>query len=153
MLNNLHNIGRQGLALVLLPDGQVTNGAGNRLYLKLVTFIDLIRLIADHYRQTDIDAVAVENAGVELGNDNGDAAALQGDGGGLAAGTGAEVLSGYDAVTRLHLLGKIGVGALHGVGRDPGVIQFHILSRGDQIRIDVVSELMNFALDHTRTPY
>ena len=61
MLNNLHNIGRQGLALVLLPDGQVTNGAGNRLYLKLVTLIDLIRLIADHYRQTDIDAVAVEN--------------------------------------------------------------------------------------------
>src|SRR5205085_11556384 len=95
---------------------------------------DLHDLPALHDRQPDVDGVAEEDPGERRGDDAGDPAGPDGDGGVLPGGAGAEVLVGHDDVARAHPQGGGGVEVLQAVLRQlGGVGGVEVAGRDDDV--------------------
>ncbi len=73
-------------------------------------------LRALHDGQADVDAVAVEDAGKALGDDDGNTRRLDGQRGMLAGGAAAEVPAADHDVAVFHVVDELFVDVLHAVG-------------------------------------
>ena len=86
--NDILDKGRERLGLIGLAGGEILDHAGAEIHLHLtLRSTDILRrLVALQNRQPDIDGVSVEDAGEGGGDDAGNPARLDGDGGVFAGG-------------------------------------------------------------------
>ena len=114
LLNDVLNKGREGLRLVGPAGGDIGNHAGIKVHVHLVACLNVPgRFVAFQNCQTDVDGVAVENAGKGGGDHAGDTRGLDGDGRVFSGRAAAKVLFRYHDVPWLYLIHKIQIGRAH----------------------------------------
>ena len=140
--------GREGLRLKFLARRLVADDAEGKIAGDRVAFLDRFDGFgAFEDREPDVDGIAVEDAREGVGDDEGDAARLDGDGRVLARRAAAEVVFGDDDVALLHLVHEVLVDVLHAVeGELFGGRGVEIARGDDDVGIDVAAEFMHGAL-------
>src|SRR6266550_4016310 len=135
---------------------EVADRPGGQVDLDLVALLAHVHdLPALHDRQPDVDRVAEEDPGERRGDDAGDPAGPDGDGGVLPGGAGPEVLAGHDDVALPDPHGERGVEVLEAVLRQlRGVGGVEVAGRDDDVGVHVGAEAVDLPSQraHTSAP-
>ena len=132
---------------------QIFNCSRLRIDTQTVARADLLHIIADlEKRQTDIDAVAVEDARKACRNHDGNTRCRNGNWGMLTRGTAAEILSADHDVAPLHTARERRVDVLHAVRCERLRLErIEIACGDDDIRVNVIAVAPNLSLEHHAT--
>ena len=138
---------RERCYMEFLAVGDITDDTVVQICFHRVALADGIHsLRALHDGQTDVDAVAVEDAGKALGNDHRDAGGLDAQRCVLTGGAAAEVGPGHDDVAGLDGGSEIRVDVLHCVGGQLlRVCDIQLTCGDDNVGIDIIAVLENLA--------
>ena len=128
-----------------LAVGLIGNDTGVKVHAHGVARIDGIHgLRALHDGQTDVDAVAVEDAGKALGDHDRDAGGLDAQRCVLTGGAAAEVPAAHHDVAVLDVVDEVLVNVLHAVaGQLSGILRVQVAGRDDDVGIHVIRVFEN----------
>src|SRR5262245_14167573 len=130
---------RDRLAGERLARREVLDAASRRVEADRIPRVDAPRLRASEREQADVEAVAVEEAGEARRDHRGDAERLERSGGLLARRARPEVAAADDYVPLAHAGRKSGIDHLEAVFRDLLDAELHVLSRRQDVGVQVVA--------------
>ena len=114
LIDQLLHEGREGLALIGLTGGLISNDTGLKINLYQIAFFDLFGcFLTFDDGKSDIDGIPIEDAGEGFSDDATNACGLDCDRSMLSGGSATEVLTGNNQISCLVLLGEVSINVFH----------------------------------------